>query len=172
MPKTSTLATADLSHLILTIRDQRVLLDADLAGLYGVETKNLNKAVQRNQDRFPKDFMFQLTAKEHEALRFQLGTSKTGRGGRRYHPYVFTQEGVAMLSSVLQSPHAVQVNVAIMRAFVRLRQMALSMEEVARKLDSIEKKYDGQFKVVFDALRQLMTPPDKPKRQIGFHARE
>jgi hypothetical protein len=163
------LATADLSHLILTIRRQRVLLDSDLAALYGVETKNLNKAVQRNKERFPGDFMFQLLPEEHEALRFQSGTSKTGRGGRRYPPYVFTQEGIAMLSSVLRSPRAAQVNVAIMRAFVRLRQLALSVEEVARKLDALEQKYEGKFKVVFDALRQLMTPPAQPKRQIGFH---
>ena len=116
--------------------------------------------------------MFQLTSEEDEALRFQSGTSKEGRGGRRYMPYVFTQEGVAMLSSVLHSPRAVAVNIAIMRAFVRLRQMMLSMGELARKFDSLEKKYDGQFKIVFDALRQLMAPPEKPKRRIGFHAGE
>ena len=166
------LATADLSHLILTIRRQRVLLDSDLAALYGVETKNLNKAVQRNKERFPADFMFQLSSEEHKALRFQSGTSKTGRGGRRHLPYAFTQEGIAMLSSVLRSPRAIQVNLAIMRAFVRLRQLALSVEEVARKLDSLEQKYEGKFKVVFDALRQLMTPPAQPQRQIGFHPKE
>jgi hypothetical protein len=166
------LATADLSHLILTIRRQRVLLDSDLAALYGVETKNLNKAVQRNKERFPADFMFQLSPEEHKALRFQSGTSKTGRGGRRHLPYAFTQEGIAMLSSVLRSPRAIQVNLAIMRAFVRLRQLALSVEEVARKLDSLEQKYEGKFKVVFDALRQLMTPPAQPQRQIGFHPKE
>ena len=166
------LATADLSHLILTIRRQRVLLDSDLAALYGVETKNLNKAVQRNKERFPADFMFQLSPEEHKALRFQSGTSKTGRGGRRHPPYAFTQEGIAMLSSVLRSPRAIQVNLAIMRAFVRLRQLALSVEEVARKLDSLEQKYEGKFKVVFDALRQLMTPPAQPQRQIGFHPKE
>ena len=166
------LATADLSHLILTIRRQRVLLDSDLAALYGVETKNLNKAVQRNKERFPADFMFQLSPEEHKALRFQSGTSKTGRGGRRHLPYAFTQEGIAMLSSVLRSPRAIQVNLAIMRAFVRLRQLALSVEEVARKLDSLEQKYEGKFKVVFDALRQLMTPPAQSQRQIGFHQKE
>lgn len=168
----TTLATADLSHLILTIRRQRVLLDSDLAALYGVETKNLNKAVQRNKERFPADFMFQLSPEEHKALRFQSGTSKTGRGGRRHLPYAFTQEGIAMLSSVLRSPRAIQVNLAIMRAFVRLRQLALSVEEVARKLDSLEQKYEGKFKVVFDALRQLMTPPAQPQRQIGFHPKQ
>jgi hypothetical protein len=162
---------ANIAPLILTVRGQRVLLDSDLAALYGIETKALNRAVKRNVDRFPEDFMFQLTAQEYEALRFQSGTSKESRGGRRYMPYVFTQEGVAMLSSVLQSPRAVAVNIAIMRAFVRLRQLMLSVGELARKFDSLEKKYDGQFKIVFDALRQLMTPPDKPKPQIGFHPR-
>jgi hypothetical protein len=163
---------ANITPLILTVRSQRVMLDADLAVLYGVETKALNRAVKRNIDRFPGDFMFQLTGKEVDALRFQSGTSKEGRGGRRYLPYVFTQEGVAMLSSVLHSPRAVAVNVAIMRAFVRLRQMALSVEELARKVNSLEKKYDIQFKAVFDARRQLMTPPEKPKRRIGFHTDE
>lgn len=174
MPPTA-LATADLSPLILTIRRQRVLLDADLAKLYGVETKNLNKAVQRNKERFPEDFMFQLTAEEHDALRFQTGTSKSGRGGRRYLPYVFTQEGVAMLSSVLQSPRAVAVNIAIMRTFIRLRQMALSVEELARKVETLERgfhRHGEDFKVVFDALRQLLNPPEKPRKQIGFHAKE
>ena len=160
----------DPAALIITFRRQRVLLDADLATLYGVETKALNRAVKRNIDRFPEDFMFQLTAEEHEALRCQIGTSKEGRGGRRYLPYVFTQEGVAMLSSVLQSPRAVAVNIAIMRAFIRLRQMVLTADELARKVDSLEKKYDGQFKIVFDAFRQLMTPPDPPRRKIGFKA--
>lgn len=172
MPKSSALALPDPAVFIVTIRHHRVILDSDLAALYGVETKNLNKAVQRNIERFPKDFMFQLTSKEYEALRFQIGTSKTGRGGRRYMPYVFTQEGVAMLSSVLQSPRAVAVNTAIMRAFVRLRQLMLSVEEVARKFDSLEKKYDGQFQIVFDAIRQLLTPPVKPRREIGFHSKE
>ena len=112
--------------------------------------------------------MFQLTPAEYQALRFHDGTSKSGRGGRRYRPYVFTQEGVAMLSSVLQSPRAIGVNIAIMRAFIRLREMSLSVEEVGRKVNALERKYDGQFKVVFDALHQLMTPPDQPRRKIGF----
>jgi len=154
---------------ILLIRGEKVMLDADLAELYQVETFNLNKAVKRNIDRFPQDFMFQLTKQEADSLRFQIGMSKKeGRGGR-YLPYAFTEQGVAMLSSVLNSERAVKVNVEIMRAFVRLRQMLASNTELARKLDALEKKYDHQFKVVFDAIRQLMTPLDtKKKGKIGF----
>jgi hypothetical protein len=156
---------------ILLIRGKKVMLDADLAELYQVETFNLNKAVKRNIDRFPQDFMFQLTKQEADSLRFQIGMSKTeGRGGRRYLPYVFTEHGVAMLSTVLNSERAVKVNIEIMRAFVRLRQMLASNAELARKLDALEKKYDAQFKVVFDAIRQLMTPPVTKKRKIGFRS--
>ena len=155
---------------ILLIRGEKVMLDADLAELYEVETFNLNKAVKRNIDRFPQDFMFQLTKEEADSLRFQIGMSKKeGRGGRRYLPYAFTEQGVAMLSSVLNSERAVKVNIEIMRAFVSLRQMLASNAELARKLDALEKKYDHQFKVVFDAIRQLMTPLDtKKKGKIGF----
>ncbi len=156
---------------ILLIRGEKVMLDADLAELYQVETFNLNKAVKRNIDRFPQDFMFQLIKQEADSLRFQIGMSKTeGRGGRRYLPYVFTEHGVAMLSTVLNSEIAVKVNIEIMRAFVRLRQMLASNAELARKLDALEKKYDAQFKVVFDAIRQLMTPPVTKKRKIGFRS--
>jgi hypothetical protein len=144
------------------------MLDADLAELYGVPTKVFNQQVSRNRDRFPADFMFQLTAAEHRVLRSQCVTSKTGRGGRRYLPYAFTQEGVAMLSSVLRSKRAVQVNIAIMRAFVQLREILATHKDLARKLDQMEKKYDAQFKVVFDAIRKLMQPPVPPKRRIGF----
>lgn len=162
----------DLSHLILTLRSHRVLLDSDLAALYGVETKQLNRAVKRNLDRFPDDFMFQLTGEEVEALRCQFGTSNEGRGGRRYRPYVFTQEGVAMLSSVLSSPRAVQVNIAIMRAFIRLRRMVLSVDELAHKVAALErgyKQHGEQFDVVFKAIRQLMAPPpEPPRKKIGF----
>jgi hypothetical protein len=154
---------------ILLIRGEKVMLDADLAELYQVETFNLNKAVKRNIDRFPQDFMFQLTKQEADSLRFQIGMSKTeGRGGRRYLPYVFTEHGVAMLSTVLNSERAVKVNIEIMRAFVRLRQMLASNAELARKLDALEKKYDAQFKVVFDAIRELMRPPEPKKKKIGF----
>jgi len=174
MPKSTPLLLPDPTTLILTIRDRRVILDTDLATLYGVETGQFNRAVQRHLDRFPEDFMFQLTKDEHESLRCQIGISKAGRGGRRYLPYVFTQEGVAMLSSVLQSSRAAAVNIAIMRAFVRLRQMALSVGELARKVDALERgfrQHGEQFEAVFDALRHLMSPPpEKPKRRIGFRS--
>jgi hypothetical protein len=176
---------------IYLIRGEKVMLDYDLASLYGVETKVMNKAVKRNLDRFPSDFFFQLTVEELDNLRCQIGTSKTisrdnqtnlrfqigtsrggSHGGRRYLPYAFTEHGVAMLSSVLRSKRAVQVNIAIMRTFVRLREMLLSNTDLARKLNALEKKYDAQFKVVFDAIRELMTPPETPRRQIGFHSHE
>ena len=162
-----------IESAILLIRGHKVMLDRDLAALYGVTTFNLNKAVKRNTDRFPEDFMFQLTAAEASTLRFQIGMSKgKGRGGRRYLPYVFTEQGVAMLSSVLRSKRAVQVNVEIMRAFVRLRRMLASNEDLARKLAALEKKYDSQFRVVFEAIRELMAPPTTKKRKIGFLVKE
>ncbi|PYL51797.1 MAG: DNA-binding protein [Verrucomicrobia bacterium] len=157
---------------ILLIRGQKVMLDADLAELYGVPTKSLNLAVKRNAERFPEDFMFQLTGDEAAGLRFHFETSKTARGGRRYRPYAFTEQGVAMLSSVLRSLRAVQVNIAIMRTFVRLREMLLSHADLARKLAALENKYDAPFKVVFDAIRELMQPSTPPRREIGFHVRE
>ena len=155
---------------ILVIRGLKVMLDSDLAELYGVKTKELNKAVQRNKARFPGDFMFRLTEKELGLLRFQIGTSK-GRGGRRYLPYVFTQEGVAMLSSVLRSQRAVRVNVQIMRAFVRLRDVLAAHKDLAHKLEVLEKRFDtddAQIKLVFETIRDLMRQPDKPKGRIGF----
>jgi hypothetical protein len=167
MAEQNLVSTERIERVILVLRGHRILLDADLAALYGVETKAFNRAVKRNIDRFPDDFMFQLTDEETEALRCHFGTSK-GRGGRRYPPYAFTEQGVAMLSSVLNSPRAVQVNIEIMRAFVRLRQMLQSNADLGRKLEALEKRYDAQFKVVFDAIRQLMTPPAKPKARIGF----
>ncbi len=149
------------------------MLDADLAVLYGVPTKRLAEQVRRNSVRFPADFMFRLTAVEARILRSRIATSSFGRGwgGRRYAPYAFTEQGVAMLSSVLRSPRAVQVNIAIMRAFVRLRRMLTTNESLARQLDALEKKYDAQFKAVFDAIRQLMSPPAAGRRMIGFRAR-
>jgi hypothetical protein len=161
-----------IERSIYLIRGHKVMLDSDLAELYGVETFNLNKAVRRNLDRFPFDFMFQLSKTEAQPLIFQIGISKTGRGGRRFLPYAFTQEGVAMLSSVLNSPRAVAVNIQIMRAFVRLRQMLADNAELARRLDALERKYNRKFKVVFDAIRELMTPSEPPRRQIGFHVRD
>lgn len=159
-----------IERRIYLIRGQRVMLDKDLAELYQVQTFNLNKAVKRNIDRFPDDFMFTLSQEEAHDLRFQIGMSKRkGSGGRRYLPNVFTQEGVAMLSSVLRSDRAVQVNISIMRAFVRLRELLASNKELAAKLYALEKKYDGQFRIVFQAIRKLMEPPASTKsRRIGF----
>jgi len=156
-----------IEKAILLIRKQKVMLDADLADLYGVQTKFLVRAVKRNIDRFPADFMFQLSKEEFGDLRFHFGTSSDW-GGRRYPPYAFTEQGVAMLSSVLRSQRAVHVNIEIMRAFIRLRQILASNAELARKLDELEKKYDAQFKEVFEAIRQLMTPPEPKRRSIGF----
>jgi len=155
-------------------RGQKVLLDSDLAALYGVTTGNLNKAVSRNRDRFPSDFMFQLSAEEAEDLIFQIGRSK-GRGGRRHRPYAFTEQGIAMLSSVLNSDRAIRVNIAIMRAFVKLRQMLETNRELARKFSELERrvgKHDQEIAAILEAIRQLMTPPEKPRREIGFHVRE
>jgi len=156
-----------IEKAILLIRGQKVMLDGDLAALYGVETKMLVRAVKRNISRFPTDFMFQLSKEEFDNLRFHFGTSSDW-GGRRYRPYAFTEQGVAMLSSVLHSPRAIQVNIEIMRAFIRLRQMLAGHVELARKLDALEKKYDAQFKQVFEAIRQLMIPPEPKRRPIGF----
>jgi len=163
------ISASSIEQRIYLIRKQKVMLDADLAELYGVPTRRLNEQVRRNFNRFPGDFMFQLTFEEAESLRSQIATSKTGRGGRRYLPYAFTEQGVAMLSTVLNSERAVQVNIAIMRTFVKLREMLATHKDLARKLQALEKKYDRQFKVVFDAIRQLMRPEELPKqRQIGF----
>ena len=158
-----------IEHSILLIRGHNVMLSIELANLYQVEPRALIQAIKRNLNRFPGDFMFQLTAEEWENLKSQFVISSWG--GVRTPPYAFTEQGVAMLSSVLNSDRAVQVNIEIMRAFVRLRQMLSSNADLARKLESFEKKYDAQFKVVFDAIRQLMTPPAKPKREIGFHVK-
>jgi hypothetical protein len=184
-----------IERAILLIRDEKVMLDADLAALYGVATRVLIQAVKRNAERFPPDFMFQLTKEEVDLLRSQSVTSKSAsrldqgdseilrsqfviskigdpRGGRRYPPYAFTEQGVAMLSSVLHSPRAIAVNIEIMRTFIRLRRMLASHADLARKLEALEKKYDAQFKVVFDAIRQLMAPPEPKRRRIGFHRDE
>lgn len=168
MAATLAIAPAHVERKILLIRGERVMLDADLAAMYGVTTRALVQAVRRNPARFPADFMFQLTSDEAERLRSQTVISKSGRGGRRTMPYAFTEQGVAMLSSVLRSPRAVRVNVEIMRAFVRLRAMLSTHVDLARKLLALEKKYDAQFRVVFDAIRELMTPEPKARRPIGF----
>ncbi|HEY0550753.1 MAG TPA: ORF6N domain-containing protein [Verrucomicrobiae bacterium] len=162
-----------IERVILLFRGQKVLLDSDLAALYGVEIKVLNQAVKRNASRFPRDFCFQLTTQEHASLRSLRSQSVTLKRGshRKFRPYVFTEQGVAMLSSVLRSPRAVQVNIGIVRAFVRLRQLLASNFELAHRLDALEKKYDSHFKAVFEAIRQLMDAPanDKESREIGFH---
>ena len=175
-----------IAPLVHVLRHEKVLLDSDLAELYGVTTGHLNRAVQRNLDRFPADFMFQLTENELEILMSQIATSslkeanlkcQTGisssHGGRRHLPYAFTEQGVAMLSSVLRSPRAVEVNIAIMRTFVQLRRLMDSNALLAEKIQSLEAKYaehDQQFQIVFDAIRQLIATDATPKREMGFHA--
>jgi phage regulator Rha-like protein len=162
-----------IEQRILVVRGRQVMLDATLAELYGVETKYLVRAVHRNVERFPDDFMFQLTSEE--ALRCQIGTSKAGRGGRRYRPYAFTEQGVAMLSGVLRSKRAVAVNIAIMRAFIELRRAAASYAAIEKRLEELERetgarlgKHDEQLSQIFEALRQLIAPPPRPKRRVGF----
>jgi ORF6N domain-containing protein len=178
----------NLAPLIFFVRGEKVLLDADLAALYGVEARALNQAVARNRQRFPDDFMFQLSAEEYEAIRSRFMTASKGPGrnssqtvissrkhrGLSYRPYAFIEQGVAMLSSVLRSPRAVEVNIAIMRTFVQLRRLMDSNRNLARKIEAMEKKYDEQFAVVFDAIKQLIAEDQaskaQPKRPIGFTA--
>ena len=163
---------SQLDRFIVELRGQRVMLDADPALLYEVQTRELVQSVKRNIERFPENFMFQLTAEEYGRLRSQCVISKPGgRGGRRRAPYAFTEQGVAMLSSVLRSRRAVLVNVEIMRAFVRVRRMLQANADLARRLAALERKSNTRFKVVFDAIRELMAPPLKPRRQIGFGSR-
>jgi hypothetical protein len=168
---TAPLPAAHIELVILMLRSEKVILDADLAGLYSVSTGTLIQAVKRNLERFPRDFMFQLTAEEFAAVTARPGSARGigAHGGRRHLPYAFTEHGVAMRSSVLRSRRAVQVNIEIMRAFVRLRRLLSSHEDLARKFDELEQKYDGHFRVVFDTIRQLMSPPTVPaRRRIGF----
>ena len=162
-----------IERRIYLIRGQKVMIDVDLAELYGVPTKRLNQQVTRNRTRFPEDFMFRLTKDEAESLRLQFATSNTGRGGRRHLPYAFTEQGVAMLSSVLNSEQAIEVNIAIMRAFVRLRQMLETNEELNRKFAAVIKTlstHDKYFRVVFDELKKLTERPTSSARRIGFKA--
>jgi hypothetical protein len=161
----------EIDERIFTLRGQKVLLDRELAALYGVPTKVLLQTVRRNKTRFPGDFMFQINRQEVADLRSQIVTSSYG--GRRYLPYAFTQEGVAMLSSILRSPRAVAVNIEIMRAFVRLRRLAMSADDLAKKVETLERRYDEKFGWVFAAIQELMTPPEPPDepthgRKIGF----
>jgi len=168
-PREELMPVEIIERRILLIRGHKVMLDTHLAALYEVPTFRLNEAVKRNRRRFPEDFMFRLTAAEAESLTSQIAISKPGRGGRRTLPYVFTEQGVAMLSSVLNSERAIAVNIAIMRTFVRLREMLATHKQLAERLATMEKKYDRQLKVVFDILRQLMEPPpEPPKPPIGF----
>ena len=169
LSKTKTVIPQEvIENKILLIRSKKVMLDKDLAVLYGVQTRTLNQAVKRNVQRFPEDFMFQLTREEAEKLlRSQFVTLKRGRH-YKYLPYAFTENGVAMLSSILNSEGAIEVNIQIMRTFTRLREMLLSHKDLQRKIEEMEKKYDYQFKVVFDAIKQLLKPSEKPKKRIGF----
>ncbi len=167
MESKTTIPAIQIESLILIIRGEKVILDSDLAKLYEVETKVLTQTVRRNMSRFPADFIFQLTREEFNRLRSQSVSSRWG--GRRYLPYAFTEHGVAMLSSVLRSEHAVKVNIEIIRAFVRLRQILASDKRLAEKIDELEQKYDDQFKKVFEAIKQLMAPStNEKKRPIGF----
>jgi len=166
----SLLPVERIERCILSTRGQRVMLDRDLAELYGVETRALNQAVRRNAERFPSDFMFALTREEIRNISQSVICSSTLKHARRVH--CFTEQGVAMLSGVLHSPRAVRVNIEIMRAFVKLRAMLASHVELAQKLRELERKYDGQFRVVFEALEELMAPPEPSKKRIGFHVRE
>ncbi len=166
------LAPLQLKRQIYSVRDQNVMLDSDLAELYGVETKALNQAVKRNSSRFPEDFMFQLSQEENAGLRSQIVTANPDKAKQRYPPYVFTEQGVAMLSSVLRSERAVQVNIAIMRAFVSLRGMLTQDSDLARRILHMEEKYDRQFATVFEAIRQMLALPPVPERRMGFRVQD
>lgn len=172
-------AAPAIEKRIFVVRERQVMLDEDLADLYGVETKRLVQQVTRNSKRFPKDFMFQLDKAETEALRSQIATSNDGRGGRRYAPYVFTEQGVAMLSGVLRSDRAIAVNIAIMRAFVELRRVAGSYEALQARLEELEcetaarfGRHDRQLNQIFETLKQLINPPARSKHPVGFRAPE
>jgi hypothetical protein len=173
------IAAPAIEKRILVVRGRQVMLDEDLADLYGVKTKRLVEQVKRNLERFPGDFMFQLGKEEAAALRSQIATSNAGRGGRRYAPYAFTEQGVAMLSSVLRSKTAIAVNIAIMRAFVELRRVAADYAALEKRLGQLERdtnsklgRHDERLDDVFKALRQLIAPPDRPKRPVGFRVPE
>ena len=172
MRKTSAIVTVErIESRIVLIRGHKVMLDSDLAELYGVTTKRLNEQVKRNRERFPVDFMFQLTSSETTNLRSQIATSKQRRGGRRYRPYAFTEHGAIMAASVLNSHRAIEVSVYVVRAFVKLREMLRTHKELARKLAELEKRIEGhdeEIIVLFEAIRRLMEPPEKTSRRIGF----
>jgi len=175
MTKNLTIPDEVVISKIYLVRSHKVMLDIDLAELYNVETGRLNEQVKRNLDRFPVDFMFQLTHKEWESLRSQFAISKKGRGGRRYTPFVFTEHGVLMLSSVLNSKRAIQVNIQVMRIYTKLKGMLLTHKDILSKLEKLERKtnkHDGNFKTVFDFLKELLNPRTKPMRRIGFKQKE
>ncbi len=162
------ISVENIENKIFQIRGKKVMIDSDLAQLYRVETKYLTRQVRRNIKRFPEDFMFKLTKEEYQYLRCQFGTLKRGQHSK-YFPYVFTEQGVAMLSSVLNSERAILVNIQIMRAFVNLRRIGLTYAGLRRKIEAMEKKYDAQFRIVFEAIKQLLQPSVKEKTKIGFH---
>lgn len=169
------ITTESIEQKIFIVRGKKIMLDFHLAALYGVETKALNKAVSRNPDRFPEDFMFRLTSEEWNSLRFQFGTTKSGRGGRRYLPFAFTGHGAIMLASVLNSPGAVEAGIYVVRAFVRLREVLASHKDLALKLKELESKIEGhdeQIHDIIEAINQLLIPPEKPKKQIGIKVGE
>ena len=164
---TALIPTETIESIIYLIRGKKIMLDSDLAVLYRVETKVLLQAIKRNIERFPTDFMFQLDEQEYEILRSQIVTSSWG--GRRYLPYAFTEQGIAMLSTVLNSKRAINVNIQIMRTFTKLREMIESNKDLKRKIEDMEKKYDKQFQIVFEAIKQLVEPVERPKRKVGFY---
>ena len=169
MPPTTALVTVpDIASRIHTVRGQRVMLDSDLAAIYRLPTRRLNEQFSRNRARFPADFAFRLTRQEAARLRSQIAISKKGRGGRRYLPYAFTEHGAVMLASVLNSPIAVAASIQVVRAFVQLRGVLASHKESARRLDELESRYDAKFRVVFQAIQELMEPPPPSRKQIGF----
>lgn len=170
MPKTKAL-TIPVESRILVLRRQKVILDSDLAELYGVLVRQLNQAIKRNRERFPADFVFQLTAKEHEVLRSQIVTSNEGRGGRRYPPYAFTEHGAIMAATVLNSPKAIEMSVFVVRAFVRLREMLATNRQLASKINELEQRletHDTAIQELIEAIRQLMMPQEGTRRKIGF----
>lgn len=168
MKKHTTLIPADrIEQAILMIRGQKVMLDSDLAAIYGVTTKRLNQQFRRNSERFPEDFAFELSTEEFENLRLQFATSSWG--GRRHAPIAFTEHGAVMLASILNSPAAIETSVQVVRTFIKLRELLIAHKDLGRRLDELEAKYDKQFAVVFDAIRKLMTPPKQKPREMGYH---
>lgn len=171
--ETDLIPITNVERLIYKVRNQRVMLDSDLATIYKVSTKRLNEQVRRNFERFPADFMFQLTHEEWDSLRSQIATLKENRGThRKYKPFAFTEHGAVMLANILRSKTAVQASIHVVRAFIHLRELVISHEDLTRKIDDMEKKYDVQFKIVFDAIRQMMIRPEKESRKIGFQLKQ